>query len=79
MGTDEERLTLTVPEVARLLRISRGTCYEAVHTGQIPSLRFGRSIRIPRSALERLLTGQEEDIDRQYSDEAKVRLTKIER
>jgi len=54
----EERLTLTVPEVARLLRISKGSCYEAIHTGQIPSLRFGRSIRVPRHALERLLDAQ---------------------
>jgi len=52
------RLTLTVLEVAALLRISRGSCYEAIHAGQIPSLRFGRSIRIPRYALEQLLNAQ---------------------
>lgn len=62
--TDEQaKLTLTVPEVAALLRISRGSAYEAVRTGQIPSLRFGRVIRVPRHALEHLLEGQEGDIE----------------
>jgi len=55
------KLTLTVPEVAALLRISRGSCYEAIRTGQIPSLRFGRSIRIPRYALQQLLNAQGND------------------
>lgn len=57
----QSKLTLTVPEVAAVLRISRGTCYEAVRTGQIPSLRFGRSIRVPRCALEHLLHTQHSD------------------
>ncbi len=36
----EERLTLSVPEVARLLGLSRGATYEAVRAGQIPSIRI---------------------------------------
>ena len=42
---------LTVEEAASLLRISRGTAYEAVRTGAIPSCRLGRRILIPRAAL----------------------------
>jgi len=57
MDTDK-RLTLTIPEVAKLLRIGRGTAYEAVRTGLIPSLHFGRCIRIPRHALELMLNAQ---------------------
>ncbi len=56
MTSERAKLTLTVPEVAVLLRISRGSCYEAIRTGQIPSLRFGRTIRVPRFALEELLS-----------------------
>ena len=33
METGEERLTLTVPEVAKLLGIGRGTAYEAARIG----------------------------------------------
>jgi excisionase family DNA binding protein len=63
MGTDEEQLTLTVPEVATLLRISRGACYEAIRSGQIPCLRFGRRIVIPRAALQLLLAGEKKNIN----------------
>ena len=57
MDTNNEPLVLSVPTVARLLCISKGSCYEAVRQGQIPSLRFGRRIVIPRAALDRLLAG----------------------
>ncbi|MFO8102067.1 MAG: helix-turn-helix domain-containing protein [Dehalococcoidia bacterium] len=52
----EEKLTLTVEESARLLGISRGLAYELARTGQIPVIRFGRRMLVPRAALERLLT-----------------------
>jgi excisionase family DNA binding protein len=42
---------LTVPEAARLLRISRNLAYELVAQRQIPALRLGRAIRVPRHAL----------------------------
>ena len=47
----DEPLVLTVSEASRWLRISRGSCYEAVRTGDIPSVRIGRRILIPRQAL----------------------------
>lgn len=46
---------LTVPEAARLLRIGRGAAYEAIRCGEIPSVRIGRSIRVPRHGLAALL------------------------
>lgn len=46
---------LTVEEAARLLRVSRGSAYEAVRSGAIPALRVGRTIRIPRRGLLELL------------------------
>jgi excisionase family DNA binding protein len=51
----DERLTLTVEEAARLLGISRALAYELVARGEIPSLRLGRRIVIPRHALDVLL------------------------
>lgn len=50
-----ERLTLTVEEAGRLLGISRALAYELVATGDIPSLRLGRRIVVPRRALDALL------------------------
>ena len=47
-----QTLVLTVAEAARLLRISRNTCYELVAEGRIPHVRLGRRILIPRMGLE---------------------------
>ena len=48
-------LTLTVEETAEILGVSRTFAYEAVRRGEIPSVRIGRRILIPKVALERLL------------------------
>ena len=58
MTTPHEKLTLTVMECARLMGLSKGSTYEAVRQGTIPSLRIGRRLVIPRAALERMLEGQ---------------------
>ncbi len=47
----DEPLVLTVAEAAALLRISRGSAYAAVASGDIPSLVIGRRILIPRQQL----------------------------
>ena len=47
-------VTYTITETAQILGISRSTAYEAVRSGQIPSLTFGRRIVVPISALEEL-------------------------
>lgn len=49
-------LVLTVEEAAAALRISRGAAYEAVRANEIPHVRIGRTIRVPRAALLRLLS-----------------------
>lgn len=52
---DSERQTYTVEETARMLGIGRNPCYEAIRRGEIPALRFGRRLVVPRAAVERLL------------------------
>ena len=54
---ESEDTVLTVDEVRRLLKLSRGLTYEAIRTGQIPSIRVGRRILIPRLALQKFLSG----------------------
>jgi excisionase family DNA binding protein len=51
----EERLTLTVEECARVLGIGRQLAYEKVKTGEIPVLKIGRRLLVPRAALKKLL------------------------
>ena len=50
-----DRLTLTVTEAAELLGISRALAYELAARGELPVLRLGRRIVIPRKALEALV------------------------
>jgi excisionase family DNA binding protein len=51
----QERLTMTVEEAAAALGISRAFAYEAVTRNEIPHVRIGRRILVPRAALERML------------------------
>ena len=51
----DERLTLSVPEAAKVLGIGRNLCYDRVKTGEIPAIRIGRRILVPLSALEKFL------------------------
>lgn len=47
-----ERLTLTVPEAAELLGVSRSVAYEAARTGELPGVvRLGRRIVVSRARL----------------------------
>ncbi len=48
----EGQMLLTVSEVAKLLRISRGLAYELVRQERIPFIRLGRRILVPRQGLE---------------------------
>jgi excisionase family DNA binding protein len=40
-------------EVGRILDLSRSKTYQLLASGELPSIRAGRSIRVPRAALER--------------------------
>lgn len=54
----DRSLLLTVPEAARLLRISRGLAYELIAEGKLPAVRLGRVIRVPRHSLEQWIGRQ---------------------
>ncbi len=50
-----KRLTVTVAETAAKLGIGRNQAYEAIRRGEIPSIRIGKRVLVPITALERLL------------------------
>ncbi len=50
-----ERLTLTILEASRVLGIGRRQTYEAALRGEIPAVRVGRRVLVPRAALEQML------------------------
>lgn len=50
-----QRLTLTVEEAASALGISRSFAYEAIAKGEIPCIRIGKRILVPKVALAKML------------------------
>ena len=54
-GEQQKRLVMSVSEVAKLFGLSRSATYQVVHSGQIPSIRIGSRIFVPRVALSRFL------------------------
>lgn len=56
--TDLTADLLTVPETARILRISRNLAYELVARNEIPAIRLGRVIRVSRYSLNEWIASQ---------------------
>jgi excisionase family DNA binding protein len=55
---EPEALVCKPAEVARALQKGRNWVYEAVARGELPALRLGNSIRIPKAAVDRMLEGK---------------------
>lgn len=49
--------TLRIDEAAKVLGISRNACYEAAKSGQVPTVRIGKRLLVPKIALDKLLGG----------------------
>ncbi len=54
-GDKVEKAVLTVPEAGAMLGLSRGSAYEAARRGQLPVLRIGGLLKVPKAAFERML------------------------
>lgn len=47
--------TMTIEEAARTLGVGRSSAYEAAHRGDLPAIRIGHRLLVPRAAIERML------------------------
>ncbi len=52
---DGTKLAVTVTEAAQQLGIGRNLAYDAIRRGEIPSIRVGKRLLVPVTALERML------------------------
>jgi excisionase family DNA binding protein len=52
---DPQRLTLSVEEAGRILGISRGAAYARAEDGSLPTIRLGKRLLVPKSALDKML------------------------
>jgi excisionase family DNA binding protein len=53
-----ERLTVTVAQAGIMLGISRTSAYERVRRSEIPTVRLGRRLLVPRAQLLAMLEGE---------------------
>jgi excisionase family DNA binding protein len=51
----DRQLVYTVPQVAALLGLSRNAAYDAAKRGEIPTLRMGRLLLVPKVSFHRML------------------------
>ncbi len=45
-------MLLRAEEVARLLSLGRSTVFALMKSGELPSVRIGRAVRVPREAID---------------------------
>lgn len=45
------------PDTGKLLGLGRNAVYAAIARGEIPSIRIGKRILVPKAALDRMLAG----------------------
>ena len=55
-----EKQTYSVPEAAKILGLNRNSGYDAVKRGEIPVIRFGKRLLVPKAAVEQLLKGAQQ-------------------
>ena len=53
-----------------MMRVSRMTVYRLVHAGELPAIRFGRSFRVPESAVAQALKTVAPQLDGGVADSA---------
>jgi excisionase family DNA binding protein len=58
MRTETERKTYNIEEAGRLLGVGRNQAYEAAKSGQIPTIKIGKRLLVPKVALDRMLSGE---------------------
>lgn len=61
MTVNEARMTISVEEAAEILGISRAFAYKLVKKDELPIVRLGRRVVVPRRALERMLNTPSDD------------------
>jgi excisionase family DNA binding protein len=50
-------LVMSVPEAGALLGLSREGAYDAAKRGEIPTIKVGRLLKVPKVRFDRLLNG----------------------
>ena len=60
IANTEDRLLLRVEEAALRLGVGRSKCYDLINAHVIPSVRIGRSVRVPVEGLKAWVAEREQ-------------------
>jgi excisionase family DNA binding protein len=52
---DKDSLVMTVPEAGALLGLNRNASYAAAKRGDIPTMSFGKLLRVPKAKFRKML------------------------
>jgi excisionase family DNA binding protein len=55
--SNPNNLTYTLPEAGEMLGLSRNAAYDAAKRGDLPVIRIGKLMRVPKAAFHRMLEG----------------------
>ncbi|HEY1432715.1 MAG TPA: hypothetical protein VGF39_13985 [Stellaceae bacterium] len=58
MERDNDRLTYDVVEAGRLAGLGRNASYEAARSGEMPTVRIGHRLLVPKKAWDQKLNGE---------------------
>lgn len=53
----DKRLVYDVPEAGAMLGLARNASYDAAKRGDIPTMRIGKLLRVPKALFHKLLEG----------------------
>jgi excisionase family DNA binding protein len=67
-----EPLLLKAGEVVKLLGLGRSKVFAMLAVGELPVVRIGRSVRVPRAALERWVAEHTQDANSRIEDAGRL-------
>jgi hypothetical protein len=56
-NNDDECLVYNVPQAGALIGLNRNASYDAARRGDIPTIRIGKLLRVPKAAFHKMLQG----------------------
>ena len=69
----------TIPEITKILRVSRATVDKMVDSGALPCLNFGRVKRIPKDGFEAFIKTKLEDQQGEAKNRRVVPIARLNR
>lgn len=55
LAADEDKLVYEVPEAGAMAGLNKNASYAAAKRGEIPTIRFGRLLKVPKKAWDKKL------------------------